>query len=200
DYGKEMRATLDWTDPDLLRELLRLRLAAALGEHSEGVMFEQLWATLCVSHYRGEETSAYIIDRSLMRPRNVLKIFSHARGFASNLNHAKITETDLEKGVRAYSQDLLIELDHELTDVFPAAHDLLYHFIDSAPELTSEELHRLILEAGIDGADVERVTEFLLYYGIFGVRVDQETHYIYDVNYDLKVLQVRATRGGVKLR
>jgi hypothetical protein len=200
DYGKEMRATLDWTDPDLLRELLRLRLAAAVGGEGERVAFEKLWLTCCVSHYRGEETSAYVIDRSLMRPRNVLKIFSHARGFASNLNHDKITESDLEKGVRAYSQDLLIELDHELTDVFPAARDLLYHFIDSAPELTSEALHRFILEAGIEKDAVEQVKEFLLYYGIFGIKVDQESHYIYDVNYDLKVLQIRASRGGAKLR
>ena len=82
-----------------------------------------LWPQLCISHYRGEETSAYIIERSLMRPRNMLKIFLHAKGFASNLSHQRIEETDLEKGVRAYSQDLLVELDHELTDVFPVAKD-----------------------------------------------------------------------------
>ena len=201
DYGKEMRATLDWTDPDMLRELLRLRLERGLGREYEQVSFDKLWPTLCVSHYGGEETSAYIIDRSLMRPRNVLKIFSHARGFASNLNHATITDSDLEKGVRAYSQDLLIELDHELTDIFPAAHDLLYHFIDSNSELRSNELRELILEAGIDSGDVERVAEFLLYYGILGINVDGEsTHYIYDVNYDLKVLLIRASRGGSELR
>lgn len=201
DYGKEMRATLDWTDPDLLREMLRLRLAAALDEGGRDVQFEQLWPMLCVSHYKGEETSAYIIERSLMRPRNVLKIFSHARGFASNLNHSKISESDLEKGLRAYSQDLLIELDHELTDVFPAAHDLLYRFVDSPSELSSNELGELIQESGLEQADVPKVTEFLLYYGILGIRVGPEaSHYIFDVNYDLKVLQIRADRGGENLR
>ena len=30
DYGKEMRAVLDWTEPDLLREMMRLRLISAL--------------------------------------------------------------------------------------------------------------------------------------------------------------------------
>jgi len=117
DYGKEMRATLDWTDPDMLRELLRLRLLTGLGEQNRSPKFEQIWPRLCVSHYKGEETSAYIIERSLMRPRNVIKIFSHAKGFAANLNHQKIDESDLEKGVAAYSQDLLAELNHELTDV-----------------------------------------------------------------------------------
>ena len=35
DYGKEMRVTLDWTDPDMLRELLRLRLISGLPPESK---------------------------------------------------------------------------------------------------------------------------------------------------------------------
>lgn len=201
DYGKEMRATLDWTDPDMLRELLRLRLASGLGHAATGLTFEQIWHKLCVSHYKGEETSSYIIERALMRPRNVIKIFSHARGFASNLNHQKITESDLEKGVLAYSQDLLVELDHELTDVFPVAKDLLYYFIDSPSESTPAELTGLIKGSGAEEHEVARVIEFLLYYGILGVKTDSENaYYIFNVNYDLKVLQVRAQRAGENVR
>lgn len=197
DYGKEMRATLDWTDPDMLRELLRLRLASGLGERAHDLSFEQIWHKLCVSHYKGEETSSYIIERALMRPRNMIKIFSHARGFASNLAHQKITESDLEKGVLAYSQDLLVELDHELTDVFPVAKDLLYYFIDSPPELSYDELKKLILGSGAEEHEVDRVIEFLLYYGILGVKTEADIpYYIFNVNYDLKVLQIRAQRAG----
>lgn len=197
DYGKEMRVTLDWTDPDMLRELLRLRLVSALHADSSALTFTQIWPRLCVSHYRGEETSSYIIERSLMRPRNVIKMFAHAKGFAVNLAHQKIEEADLEKGIRAYSQDLLVELDHELTDVFPAAKDLLYHFIDTPAELSSSEIAAFISTAGVESSDVARVIDFLLYYGIFGVRsMDEHVHYIFNVNYDLKVLQIRASRAG----
>ncbi|MCP5268921.1 MAG: hypothetical protein H6943_07780 [Zoogloeaceae bacterium] len=197
DYGKEMRVTLDWTDPDMLRELLRLRLVAGLDLQQEDISFDQIWPRLCVSHYRGAETSAYIIERALMRPRNVIKIISHAKGFAANLNHQKIEESDLEKGIRAYSQDLIVELDHELTDVFPAAEELLYHFIDCPHELTEWQLHDILLGAEINEGDIARVKEFLLYYGIVGVKgFGTETHYIFDVNYDLKVLLIRAARNG----
>lgn len=197
DYGKEMRVTLDWTDPDLLRELLRLRLVSGLGPGTNPMTFDQMWPRLCVSHYKGEETSSYIIDRALMRPRNVIKIFSHAKGFAANLAHQRIEEGDLEKGVLAYSQDLLVELGHELADVFPAAKDLLYHFIDAAPKLSAVDLQHLIKNAGIDVSDIDRVIDFLLYYGILGVQTSaDQTHYIFNVNYDLKVLQIRATRAG----
>lgn len=195
DFGKEMRVALDWNDPDMLRALLRLRLATGLSLDPDKVVFEDLWPQLCISHYRGEETSAYIIERSLMRPRNMLKIFLHAKGFAANLAHQRIEETDLEKGVRAYSQDLLVELDHELSDVFPAAKDLLYHFIDTAEELDQSQIEALIVGAGIGGEDVGKVIDFLLYYGILGVKSGtDQVHYIYSVNYDLKILKIRASR------
>lgn len=197
DYGKEMRATLDWTDPDMLRELLRLRLVSGLELNGQPPTFDTIWPRLCISHYKGEETSSYIIERSLMRPRNVIKMFSHARGFAANLNHDKIDETDLEKGVRAYSQDLLVELDHELTDVFPVSKDLLYHFIDCEPQQSFVELKDLITAAAIETSEVDKIVNFLLYYGILGIKVpSNEVQYIFNVNYDLKMLQMRAARAS----
>ena len=130
DYGKEMRATLDWSDADMLREMLRLRLVSNFSEPERNKNFFTVWRQLCDTHYAGEESSAYLIDRSLMRPRNLLKIFNHCRGFATNFQRQKITTEDITKGLLAYSQDLIEELDRKLTDVFPGARDLLYHFLD----------------------------------------------------------------------
>src|SRR5262249_29271259 len=160
DYGKEMRALLDWTEPDLLREMLRLRLVSGLDGKAKNMDFDQIWPTFCMSHYHGEETSGYLIDRSLMRPRNILKIFNHCRGFATNFRHLKIDEEDIDKGLRAYSNDLLIELDHELTDVFPVARDLLYHLLDATAVMSNGELSTLIQSAGVEEANVRRIIEF----------------------------------------
>lgn len=194
DYGKEMRATLDWNDPDMLREILRLRLAAGLNGKLDSVNFDTVWRELCVSHYQGEDTSAYLIDRSLMRPRNFLKLFNHCRGFATNFQRTQIKEDDIEKGVMAYSQDLLEELDRELTDVFPAAKDLLYYFLDAPAVLQSDQLDSIMTEGAIDPSDREKVTDFLLYYGVLGTRLGDREFYIYSVNYDLRVLKIRAQR------
>ena len=38
---------------------------------------------------------------------------------------------------------------------------------------------------------------FLLYYVVLGVRADGVTNYIYNFNYDLRVLQIRANRAGI---
>jgi len=198
DYGKEMRATLDWSDADMLREMLRLRLVLGLGADLDKVNFQAVWHELCVSHYRGEDTSTYLINRSLMRPRNLLKIFNHCRGFATNFNRQKIEDADIEKGLKAYSADLLEELDRELTDVFPEARDLLYHFLDAPGVLTPAQLTAILDGAKV--ADREKVMDFLLYYGVLGIRTADAEYFIFNVNYDLKVLKIRAERGQDSIR
>ena len=184
----------------MLREMLRLRLVSGLNADMDKVDFPTVWHELCVSHYGGEETSAYLIDRSLMRPRNLLKIFNHCRGFATNFNRQKIEESDIEKGLKAYSADLLEELDRELTDVFPEARDLLYYFLDAPPMMTRRQLDEVFSSAKLDDAARAKVLDFLLYYGVIGVRIRQEEYFIYEVNYDLKMLQIRAERGGEDTR
>lgn len=200
DYGKEMRVVLDWTDADLLREMLRLRLVSALGEEHADLEFQQLWPRICNSHYKGEETSNFIIERSLMRPRNVLKLMSHALGYANNFHRARISEEDIEKGLEAYSRDILIEVGRELADVFPRATDLLYYFIESAAVLSHDSTMRLLKEAGVDDGEAERVLDFLLYYGVLGLASNERNLFIYDVGYDLKQLKVRVGRMGVAAR
>jgi hypothetical protein len=196
DYGKEMRAVLDWTEPELLREMLRLRLVSNLDEPEASMPLDKIIPSISVSHYKGHEIVDYMIDRSLMRPRNLLKIFSHCRGFASNFNHGRIDDGDIEKGFFAYSQDLLLELDKELTDVFPKAKDFLYHFLDAKTEVSKSDLIKLLNEAAISEEDQERLTDFLIYYGVLGLKTGNEVIYIYDVSYDLRKLSIRINRSN----
>src|ERR1035441_10177638 len=89
DRGKEGRVALDWSDPDLLREIIRRRLLySELPERP----FNDLWQRICVSHIAGEESSQYLIDHCLMRPRALIDLANHCRGFAVNLGHPKRSE------------------------------------------------------------------------------------------------------------
>lgn len=194
DFGKEMRAVLDWTDEDLLREMLRLRLAKGLGIESNAPEFFDIWQQLVVSHYKGEETSGVLIRRTLMRPRNLLKVFNHCRGFATNLNKGKIEEKDIEKGLKAYSEDLFTEIARELEDVVPFARDILYELMDTSSELTSQDVEERIIRLTPDRGEIDQIMKFLLFYGVFGLVTPERTYYIYDVSYDIKRIEVR-TRG-----
>ena len=199
DYGKESRAVLDWTEPELLREMLRRRLVH--NGLAADTAFERVWSRICISHYDGEETSQYMIERSLMRPRNLLKIFSHCRGFAVNLGHDRIEAIDIEKGLRAFSLDLITEADQELTDIIGTETNLIYHFIGEGDTFDTERLRSLVEGAKVPENRVDAIVEFLLYYGFLGVSYEANPpKYIFDVGYDMRVLQVLITKNARTLR
>ena len=198
DYGKESRAVLDWNDPDLLREMLRRRLIH--GALPPETTFDRVWGKICISHYMGEETSHYLIERSLMRPRNLIKLVGHCRGFAVGLEHDKIEEGDIQKGLRTYSLDLITEADQELTDILGADTNLLYHFVGEGEEFSSEQLRNICAGAEVAEGRLEDVIEFLMYYGFIGIRSgSDEPKFIFDVNYDMKLLKVIVAKSKQNL-
>ena len=200
DFGKEMRASLDWRDPDLLRKLVHMRLENN-PELPKGVEFDRLWREISVSHLEGMESFQYLIDRSLMRPRNVLKILTHCRGSAINLRHDKIEEEDIRKGLAAYSTDLLTEIDQELTDIDPTANGLVYVFIREASEFSPEDIPILLELKGVPADKMDRITQFLLYYGFLGVKIaNDDPQYIHDVGYDMKILRTLISKHSQVVR
>lgn len=188
DYGKEMRASLDWSDGDLLGQVLKLRINRSQEN-------EDYWSGVCVSHYDGEPWLEFFARRALMRPRNLLKLFRYSLAYAINMKHQRIEREDITRGLKTYAQDLVIEVDRELTDVFPAAKKLIYEFSEENPEYAPDDLSILIQVTGLDETSAKRVIAFLIYYGVLGIkRVDEEPIYIYDVNYDIEMIDVRVRK------
>jgi hypothetical protein len=102
--------------------------------------------------------------------------------------------------MKAYSQDLLVELDHELADVYPQGPNILYALLDRPSTATKAELHGLFRSRGLDDDTAQRVFGFLLYCGVIGLRIDNGVQYIFEVNYDSKVLTTRAQRQGAEAK
>ena len=188
DRGKESRVVLDWTDEDLLREMLRRRLVYN-DAVPDDTPFEDVWRAMAVSYINGEESSQFIIERSLMRPRALLDLISHCRSVAINLRHEKIEAEDFKKGMVAYSSDLLSEVSLEIRDVLPEAEDVLYEFIGSPTRLSTAELSSLLDKVSTSNAERDAFVELLLWYGALGVvRLNGDVTFIYSVNYDMKRL------------
>ncbi len=185
DRGKEASVLLDWTDPDLLRELVRLRVIS--NNLCSDSPFYALWSKIFVSHYYGEESSQYLIERSLMRPRFLLNLISQCKSFAINLNHELISEGDILKGLAAYSTDLLTDIGYEINDV-ANVDDILYAFIGSQSELTHEEICSILIAFGVSDTSCQKIFELLLWYGFLGLMIDDEAKYIYNFNYSMKLV------------
>jgi hypothetical protein len=195
DRGKIASVALDWTDPELLREVLRRRFV--YGGVQQDATFEEVWRQIAVTHIHGEETSQYLIDRSLMRPRGLIELVRFCRSHAVNLRHARIEVADIEQGEEAYSSAALENVNFEIRDVYPQAEDILYEFVESQELLVGSDIQNiLVAKVGADAASA--LLDLLLWYGFIGVvRDDGETSYIYSVKYDMKRLRAVATRSDL---
>ena len=194
DRGKVTQVGLDWTDGDLLRELLRRRFIHTGVEGNPD--FGELWRQICRTHVGGEESSQYLIERCLMRPRALIELVGYCRSHAVNLGRERIELDDIEQGEEDFSVELLKNIGFEIRDVFPSAGDILYEFLETPVRLTGHE----ILEAAgrlVGGEKRDELFERLLWYGIFGVvRDNDQVTYIHDARYDMRrLLGLVALRG-----
>jgi|GEM_PF-290410 uncharacterized caspase-like protein len=191
DRGKELKVSLDWNDRDLLKELLRLRLIHDILPNE--TLFDDVWGQVSITHINGELTIDYLIERSLMRPRNLLSLVNYAKGNAINLRHTRITEEDIKKAVDTYSADIGNEIGLEIRDVFPSAEDILYSFIGVKRKFSLKDLKTYLRSTKIDEKDESRIIEILFWFAFLGVTRkkdgDEKDSYIYDVFYDMKKLK-----------
>jgi len=186
DRGKISQALVDWTDAALLLELLRRRFLCSGVEGDPS--FEDLWRQVCVSHIRGEESSHYMIERCLMRPRSLIDFLRFCRSHAINLRHQRIEIEDIDHGEEQYSTQLVNK-------------DSLYEFIECSSEPDDESLHSIMAKISDDISIQEKIFNLLLWYGVLGFRgTDGEPKYIYSVRYDMKRMQTlikKRTEEGI---
>lgn len=189
DRGKETRANVDWDDPEMLRELLRRRIDREW-DTPNTKEFSAVWTSICTPIIDGQDSAQYLIDRCLMRPRSLLDLLGHCRGYAMNLGHDRIMKDDIAKACSAFSNDLLAEIDLEIRDVFPSAEHLLYAFIGSSQRLSRPELLSVLSAHGIDAANHSAIVTLLLWFGFLGfIWTDGTQRYIYSFHYNMKVLE-----------
>jgi hypothetical protein len=136
-----------------------------------------------------------------MRPRALIDFLNHAKAHAVNLRHTKILEEDFRLGERAYSTDLINQIDLEIQDINPEASDSLYAFIEAPSLLDNPQLQTYLNRLGLPTTSHEQLTEFLMWYAFLGIlREDGTTTYIHDVNYEMrKLLALRDARRPTEL-
>jgi len=188
DRGKIAKVTLDWTDTELLRELLRRRFVSNLP--NQDISFDAIWRSVATTHiFGGQESSEYIVQRCLMRPRALLDLLGHCRGHAINLGHQKIEEVDFSQGESAYSTDLLNQISLELEDVFHGGEEGLFALIEAPRLLDDQQLRERIARTKVPADKHTDLIQILLWYGVLGIlRGSGEETYIYSVNYEMKIL------------
>lgn len=197
DFGKEMRANLDWTDKRQLEELLRRRFEFG-NPIFKAKPIDEIWKYLFEGADDKRLSPEYLLGLCMLRPRNLIKLFQHCKGLAVNAGHDKIRAEDVSDALKAYSRDVVTEINREIVDVFPKAHKVLYDFVGESDTFTHEDLKVLGELRGMSVAESEKIIELLLYYGVLGLKQKdgEPTIYIYDTQYDMEILSALVRKAG----
>lgn len=186
DKGKDTAIRLDWEDPALFEEIVRRRV-----ESSSSLVgsFRDMWPHICTPLIDGQDSFAYILDRTLMRPRDMLQFLRSAVHIAINRGSSRVEEDDLRQAERSYSEDLLLTTSFEIGDTYPEYSELLYAF-EEAPPLASKQdvLDRLVQLGGVKVTESESVLEMLIWFGFLGVQSAgaARERYSYDVQANMR--------------
>jgi hypothetical protein len=187
DRGKDTPVQLDWNDPEVFKEIIRRRIALSTGLDGD---FATIWPVFFETHIKGEESFAYLLGRTLMRPRDVLRFVRGCIEVAVNRGHDRVTEADIKQAERAYSEDAFVDMTLELKDVNPQYSDVPYAFIGANEILSRNEIDARLKDAGVSPNELEYVRDLLLWFGFIGIYVSSdEERYSYQFQHDLKKMQ-----------
>jgi hypothetical protein len=180
--GKETAAMLDWNDVELLKDLLGRRIAQST---NSSLSFDDAWATFFTPHVRGEDSFQFIVTRTLMRPREVLRFVRECVSTAINRRHERVTEADILDAEVRYSADALVDISLEMKDIKPEFDNVPYAFIGCRTFLSAVEVEQKLREVGIRDEEVANVVPLLLWFGVLGIYVgEDEERYSYQYEHD----------------
>lgn len=190
--GKETPALLDWNDQEVFRHLLARRLSSAL----EGEMdFDHLWAQFFPSHVKGEDSFQFVVNRTLMRPRELLRFVRECIDVGLNRKRQKLTEEDMLQAEQNYSSDALIDVCLEMKDVNSKFGDAPYAFIGSTAVLSKADAAKRLEEAGVKPDEITLVIDILLWFGVLGIYLDDdEERYSYQYEHNSNMLTAGVSR------
>ena len=139
---------------------MQVQTCKALFETSRPVLFD--------SHIGTEDSFNYILERTLMRPRDLLTFLHPATEVAVNRGHGKVLSDDISQAEKSYSEDLVLVTAYEIGDTYPQFADLLYAFQGMPRALSLPEVEAVLGKVGIKNSDMQKAIELLLWYGFLG--------------------------------
>jgi hypothetical protein len=186
DRGKEAAVSLDWSDPTLIKSLLARRIRTSTKLEGD---LPAVWVQICDPHVRGRDSFGYILDRTFLRPRDVLNFSRLAIQIAVSRDHKRVEEEDFLAAERTFSEDMTNDLRHEIRDVFPGQPDLLTAFFRSQRVLLEDDVRLALMCADVDQRETDKIIDTLLWFSFLGVVTGDDDRYSYQSMYNIDRLK-----------
>jgi len=172
-------------DAEVFREIVRRRIA--LNTEMESMAFGELWPIFFDTHIRGEESFSYIVSRTLMRPRDVLRFLRQCIDVAINRGHEIVMEVDILQAERTFSEDTFQELVLELGDLAAYVSDIPFAFIGSQPYISRDKLQSVFASIPVPPKELDTTEDILLWFGFLGIADSPgEDRYAYHFQHNLR--------------
>jgi hypothetical protein len=165
DRGKDTAVILDWSDPEIFKEVVRRRIIKSSGLDGD---FETLWRMIFESHVRGEESFSYILSRTLMRPREVLRFCRICLDVAVSRGRDRVSEPDILQAERLCSADALVDIRFELKDVAVSLEGVPDAFHGACLPLSRDEVESRFRKLGLTDGQTKHAIELLIWFGFLG--------------------------------
>lgn len=190
DRGKEGKIAIDWTDRNLLKQIIKNRLSSSNVENAN-------WGKIAASHVDDRGSLDWIIDRCLMRPRYLIDFINRCLGSASSRSHSQIEPDDFKSGYQAFSLDALVNTNLEIRDVKPEYYDAVFCMRGMKHRTSRISISLSLLSRGFIEKEHSDIIEIMIWYGVLGVVDDNGlATFIYEVEYNSHVIdQLRGKRN-----
>ena len=196
DKGKDTAIALNWDDPEVFKKIVARRIVNTTEVEGD---FDAVWSSLFVPYVGTRSAFSFVLERSLMRPRDLLGFLHEAVATAINRGHDRVSEDDFIKAESTYSSNLLQSLIFELMDISEDYEEVLYGFLECPGTMSREELSGRLSGRGLFGREVEKLIDLLLWFGFLGIQAAdrEEPVFVYQVNYNLQQLGASLQKDNV---
>lgn len=194
DRGKEGLILVDWSDREILARVIyeRIESSAKLDENGE-----ETWAKVSENSVGDQKSMDFLLDRCLMRPRALIELTRSCLGRAISAGHERIEHSDFMEGYRTYSQNQLNNVDLEIQDIEPDMYESVFALMGMHEIITKSDIESRLKEFDFDFLNCNRVIAIWLAFSVLGI-IDRHGNakYIYDVNYDGRILEKNRKSPG----
>ena len=159
---------LSWNDPELLLRVIEERFVAS---QNVGTSPSELWKMFFVEDVNGIPVKAFIMERILPRPRDLVFFVKSAIEKAVNRNHVKVEAADLIEAEKDYSQHAFATILVENGIQFGSLERILYEFAGANQFVTERELKTFFSKADVAESDVDQLIAHLCELSFLGLEV-----------------------------
>ncbi len=185
DKFHSLEERLNWEDGDL-KHLIATRGKVSANLDETGI--DTLWNIIFESQVHGTGSFEYIVERTLKRPRDLIQFCNNALTEAQDQAHYCITQNDILKAEKQYSNWKLKDLASEYAIQYSYLDELLGLFQAFKVEFTQEEFDIRYQEAKktltkypeLQTISTSKMLQILFIIGFLGTRVNGEEVFVYD--------------------